>query len=128
MLRSITIIVPIPPQDSHPNARCHWSKKARAVKQQRTDAHLAAIDAMRDWERAPRWKAATMHAMVHKPGNRSWRLDADGIVAWLKGTIDGFQDAQVIENDRHLVWESPEQILGDDAKERKVVITIASLD
>lgn len=37
--------------------------------------------------------------------------DKDNLIAWLKYAIDVFEIEGVIENDRHLHWKSPEQIV-----------------
>jgi hypothetical protein len=76
---------------------------------------------------APRWLAAKLHAEFHKPGPQAKLADADGLIAHLKATLDGLQDAGVIANDAGFMILSPAQRLGSHATERKVVLTITPI-
>ena len=125
---SLEITIPLPPRATHPNARPHWRTLAKAKKQQRGDAFLSAKDAI-GRSAAPRFVRATILATFYKPGTQAKTMDSDGMVAWLKATADGLQDAQVIVNDSGLTWLPPKELLGAAAGgERKVVLLVSSLD
>lgn len=125
----LEITIPLPPRDTHPNARGHWSKKQRAVRKQREDAFLAAKHAMEHLPRPPRWKQCTIHATFYRPRAHDRAADGLNMIAWLKATEDGFQDAGVFENDRGNTWLAPTQFLGREAgTEAKVVILVTPID
>ncbi len=126
----LTIELPIPNKATHPNSRGHWSKIAKAKKEQRHDAHAEANVALRHGGYgAPHWERASIKATFHKPGNQAKLSDQDGMIAWLKATADGLQDASIIANDSGLVWLPPVELLGEEAgKERKLVLVITKLE
>jgi hypothetical protein len=128
-LDSLEIELPIPPQSTHPNSRgAHWSKKAKGVAQQREDAATMAGVVLRQLKRAaPQWERVTVQATFYKPGNRARPMDSDNLIAWLKGTMDGLQDAGIVKNDSGTTWLPPVQLLGADAEERKLVLVIEPL-
>ena len=72
----------------------------------------------------PRWERATYQATFYRPGKRAKRMDDDNAIASLKGVLDGLQDAGVIVNDSGLTHLPPVQLIGDEASERKLVLTI----
>lgn len=123
-LTTLTVTIPLPQRASHPNAPSHWRAKAAAKKKQREDAHLAALAAL-DGKAAPRWERATIHATFYRPGSRDRLSDQDNLCSWLKASVDGLQDAGVIENDRGLEWLAPSQVIGKAAcGECKVVLVV----
>src|SRR5687767_4924015 len=95
---SIELELPIPPRATHPNARTHWGAKATATKRQRSDCSTMASIILRS-RQAPRWAAASVLATFHVPGKSARTSDPDNLIAWLKATIDGLQDAGVFAND-----------------------------
>ena len=120
MSESITIILPLPPKQMHPNKRCHWRAKMQPKKKQRMDAYLAALAAIKELGRHPEWPAAEVIT--------TWYLarqnDRDNLVSWGKATWGGLADALRC-NDSGFVHWPPHQICGKDAKgERKLVIVI----
>lgn len=121
----LTIEIPIPPSDTRPNARCHWAKKLKAVKQQRTDAATAAAIVMRHHV-PPRWKTATIEATFYRHSKNARVADRDNLIGWLKASKDGLQDAGVIANDSGFTDLPPKQVLGKDADfdESMVVLVI----
>lgn len=129
-LPSLEITIPLPPRETHPNARCHWAVKARAVKQQREDAFLAAKAALGEAGIGPpRWPAASIQATFYKAGSRAKPSDMDGRISALKATCDGLTDAGVLSDDRGLTWLPPKELLGAAAGgERKVVLLVTEID
>ncbi len=130
MMPSLEITIPLPPRETHPNARCHWRTKANAIKQQREDAFLAAKAALGEANiNPPRWKAATILATFYKPSNRAQLADQDGLNSSLKSAADGIEDAGILANDRGLTWLPPVQFLGAAAgRQPKVVLLITALE
>jgi crossover junction endodeoxyribonuclease RusA len=93
----LTITLPLPPRELNPNARCHWAKKAKAVKEYRRRAWALARKAMRT---PPRWKEAEARAVFYWPDRR--RRDRDNAQASLKAAWDGITDAGMLEDDSGL--------------------------
>lgn len=120
---SITITLPLPPQAMYPNARKHWKAKMAPKRQQRNDAYTAAIDAMfcRNGKGRPYWQLAECQATFYLERRR----DGDNLIAWLKATFDGLEDAGIVENDGNFIHLPPKQVTGKQTNgERKVVLTI----
>lgn len=78
-----------PSPDLSPNARCHWARKAKAVKSARKAAFLALRIC------APLIKVPPGHVVdlefVFIPPNRR-RFDDDGLAARMKSARDGLAD------------------------------------
>ena len=101
----------LPPADVAPNARVHWSAKARAVRSQRAAA-VYKLRPVRDEDgrlvQSAFRRPVVLHATFYTGpsahyGNRDglYRpIDRDNAIASLKATIDGLVDAGVIPNDR----------------------------
>jgi len=91
---TITVEVPWPPRDCHPNARVHWSKRARATKIARTDAawwaQAAGAKALR------KAKALNVCLTFFPPDNR--RRDVDGMLSNSKPLIDGIADVVGVDD------------------------------
>jgi Holliday junction resolvase RusA-like endonuclease len=122
----ITIELPMPPKQLHPNARSHWRAKLKPKAQQRQQAYLAALDALRGAV-SPRWESAKIHA-TYWLGSRGKKHDADNLIAWLKATVDGLQDAGILADDSGLTWLPPDQIYGKGTgTERTVVLVLEPL-
>ncbi len=90
----ITIDLPLPPADLHPNGRTHWAKKAKLTKDARTLAYLTARSS------APKQPLARACYSLEfwLPRKR----DYDGLGAWVKAFLDGCQDARIVANDSEL--------------------------
>ena len=102
-MNSLTITLPIPPHELRNNARCHWAKKAKAVKAYRYMAHMRAYMAMTVERGAGRgflWQKANVQIIAYFPTAR--HLDPTNLLDALKSAFDGLQDAGVIENDKNL--------------------------
>ena len=113
----IILTLPLPPAGLHPNAkhRHHWQAKARLAKMCRYQTALVAK------QQAPEqpWKRCLIIPEFYMPRRR----DFDGLVAWLKATIDGLQDGGIVSNDSGVQVGGPIQHTGKAAG-RKLVLTI----
>lgn len=125
-MQSLEITIPIPPRETHPNRRVHWSTKSKAVKAQRRDAGFAALAALQTAGMPkPRWQSAQIQATFYDAANTANIADEDNLIAWLKATVDGIADAGVLDNDRGLKWLPTKQYIRSSAAgERKVVLLL----
>ncbi len=98
MTRTLTITLPLPPRELHPNARCHYMAKAKKTKQYRNDAALAAVAAKREAKMVYPMPAAIVQATFITKTKR--HMDPDNALASLKSAIDGLTDARVLHSDR----------------------------
>jgi Holliday junction resolvase RusA-like endonuclease len=112
----VTVTISLPPKQMHPNARCHWRAKLKPKAIQRQNAALAAGYASRVM-----FRSATIQATFHL-GKRGKRHDSDNLIAWLKASIDGLQDAGVLADDSGVTWLPPAQVFGKSAGEDKMVV------
>jgi Holliday junction resolvase RusA-like endonuclease len=105
--RAITVTIPgCPDAALSQNSRCHWRRRAAAVKQARSDAHVAAL--------AARWEYLGMFlggALFDGPVRVSavigWskgrkRMDNQNAIACLKSHVDGLQDAAIVGDDKQV--------------------------
>ena len=91
------VVLSWPPKELSPNARVHWSKKAKAAKKQRSDAHLIALAA--GWNRL-QFPPGRLHLWIDfYPPTRRWP-DDDNMLARLKPARDGIADALGIDDKR----------------------------
>lgn len=98
--QSLTITLPLPPQQLKPNGRYHYMARHRATSQYRQSAYLAAKS-----------EIARQRPFVafYKPTARVtayWRtartMDPDNLVATMKAAFDGLTDAGVWSDDREV--------------------------
>jgi crossover junction endodeoxyribonuclease RusA len=115
----ITIVLPHPPAPLRPNARCHWARKAKAVKAYRKLAQMRALEALA-MRNPPMWERATVVVIWRSTTAR--HPDPDNIIASLKASFDGLADAGIIENDKGLWPERP--IIETKARWPEVVLQI----
>lgn len=95
--RSPEILLPWPSKDLSPNARVHWSRKARAAKKARADARIIAIAA--NWDVAPCPEGQLHLWITFFPPTR--RLpDDDNMLSRFKPSRDGIADALGIDDRR----------------------------
>lgn len=114
----VLIELPLPPQDTHPNARpAHWAVKSKAVKKQRSAAGVMARQAVQFTARGFPWRTATIQATFYLARKR----DADGCLSWLKASFDGLADAGLIANDSGLTHLPVVQVTGKAAGKRRGV-------
>ena len=87
-----------PPAALSPNARGHWSKRAKAAKQYRADCHhLTLISKIKvDWP-----GAVYLCVTFYPPDKRS--RDDDNLIAGFKAGRDGIADALGIDDKRFIV-------------------------
>lgn len=96
----ISLPLPWPPRDLHPNSRVHWGRRARAAKLCRTIAAGTALAAgirRGDPDIPSRLKVT---AVFFPPDNR--RRDIDGMLSSIKSYLDGIADVIGIDDSK---WE-----------------------
>jgi crossover junction endodeoxyribonuclease RusA len=89
----VIIDLPFPPRDLHPNARVHWTRKARATKAAREVAQWMScaygpIEAER----------LNVTLTFFPPDNR--RRDIDGMLSASKALIDGVADSLEVDDSK----------------------------
>lgn len=114
----ITIWIPLPPKECHPNARPHHMAKARATKKYRTTVAVLARAALGRTP-APKWKKVEVYPVFRVSTNRN--RDRDNALASLKAAFDGLRDAGVIEDDSGVIPHPVEFVVD---KATGVVLTI----
>lgn len=87
------ISLPWPDKTLSPNARVHWARKSRAVK----DARVAAMWAVRAViTEPPSWAGVAVSMLFCPPDKR--RRDRDNMIASMKSATDGIADAIGIDD------------------------------
>lgn len=120
-MNTYTLILPLPDPCLSPNARVHWAKKGRAVKELRRCASLVALAEMTAARvKPPRWKTATVQVTAYYPVKR--RRDKDNLVASLKAAFDGLVDAGMLEDDDGLTHLPT--VIDIDAMNPRVVMVV----
>lgn len=124
----ITITLPLPAKELHPNARVHHMVKAKATKAARFHAMCGGLAARERMTTAfrfwgvplPPWLRAQTEATFYFPTART--RDADGAASSLKAYWDGIADAGVVANDSGLTHLPPR--LEVDRANPRVVLTL----
>ena len=88
------LILPWPPKELSPNARSHWSKKAKAAKIYRYACHVITLSS---GIKAPEGRVLLVLEFV-PPSRRAF--DDDNLVARFKAGRDGIADALGINDNR----------------------------
>lgn len=89
------ISLPWPPASLSPNARGHWSKKAKAAKRYRGDCRILCMaSGLRQIKRDTLELSITFN-----PPDRRHR-DLDNMLASLKSGLDGIADATGVDDSR----------------------------
>lgn len=109
MAKSIRISLPHPPAALKPNSRPHWRAKAKATKDYRYGAHVAALD---QCDGGQGWKGASVKVIATYRDAR--RRDKDNILASLKAAFDGLADAGIVADDADFTYEPVEVRKGKD--------------
>ncbi|KRG63912.1 hypothetical protein ABB26_10050 [Stenotrophomonas humi] len=114
------LILPWPHKDLSPNARVHWSRKAKAAKAAR---HLAGVAAI-----AAGWKGAALpggrvHLQIDFYPPTRMRPDDDNMLARFKPARDGIADALGIDDKRFV---SHPYVRDEPRKGGQVVIRISA--
>lgn len=95
----MSVTMPWPPRDLSPNARLHWSRKARAAKKYRHDCWALALAAFPYRGRPVFEECEEIHVwMTYLPPDKRHR-DLDNCLASSKALLDGLADALGV-NDR----------------------------
>jgi crossover junction endodeoxyribonuclease RusA len=120
----LVVTIPLPPRCLRANASTSASRGAaigrrKATAKARGDAKLATLAAL-DGKAAPKWQSVNVAAEFHL-GPQGRHCDSANLIAWLKASADGIQDALGID-DRHFHWLYQSQLYGRESRERKVVI------
>ena len=97
VLVACELVLPWPSRTLHPNARMHWSARARATKAARRTADVLALAA--GWQRM-KLPEGRLHLWIdfYPPDRR--RRDDDGLLASCKAYRDGIADALGIDDRR----------------------------
>jgi crossover junction endodeoxyribonuclease RusA len=90
-----------PPKALSPNARGHWSKRAKAVKTYRKDCYILALmqKLSVDWE-----GDIHVHLAFLPPDNRV--RDKDNLQASTKALLDGMADALGVNDSRFFIYST----------------------
>lgn len=96
----ISISLPWPPREMHPNSRVHWSKRAKAAKQCRLTAGWCAKQAGIRYGDPDIPATLRVTAVFSPPDNR--RRDLDGMLSSAKAFLDGIADVIGIDDSK---WE-----------------------
>lgn len=91
----IAIDLPWPHRDLHPNARVHWSARAKAVKKARA---LAGWTAKACGIRAVAASRLSVTTAFTPPDGR--QRDTDGMLSAIKAYIDGVADVVGVDDSR----------------------------
>jgi len=91
-----TVVLPWPDKRLHPNARCHWSRKATATSVAREQGFLTGIVAGLKRAKLPPDTKLEFTPVFFPPDRR--KRDDDGLVSSLKAYRDGIADAAGIDD------------------------------
>ena len=91
---TVTVALPWPPRALWPNARGHWTRKAKASKQYRDDATLSCI-----MQRVPNMAAPVAARITFFPPDKRAR-DLDNMLAAIKAGIDAIA-TRIAVDDQH---------------------------
>lgn len=114
----IRACLPWPPKDVSPNARGHWSKKARAVKAYRDACGWECVA-----QNVPKVEAQSVHYTMtfHRPSNRGPWPDDDNLVGSMKAGRDAVA-THIGLDDRH--WRLKGIVRGETRPGGSVIIEI----
>ena len=91
------IVLPWPDRALHPNARCHWSRKAKAAKAARMVGFVLARQA--GW-RSLSLPDGDIHLRIEGYPPVVRKRDADGLLSSCKPALDGIADSLGIDDSR----------------------------
>ena len=97
---TVTVELSLPSRVLSPNARCHWSVKAKARSAQREEARWVARSAVRLVK--PLWASAHITVTPYYPDRR--RRDTDNLLSALKAAIDGIVDEGILADDDRVTY------------------------
>lgn len=123
------VIIPWPPKELSPNARCHWAVKNRAKQRFQTHARIQMHNCfVATVDKKPRWKAAKYSIRALCGKSRRVRPDEDNLIASLKPALDCLQTVGIVENDRGLSIAKSVEWIKTNAKESLVELTVWSVE
>ena len=117
-MKTITVVLPLPPQILRPNARAHYMAKARATSETRYDATLAATHARdllhvgKDFQIS---RPVVSVRWFFKDADTRTR-DEDNLLAWLKAYFDGIVDSGIVGDDGGFTHNPPTLIRDKDQR------------
>lgn len=118
--RTLTITIPWPSSKLDPNKRHHWRAKLKP----KAEARRAAwAECVRHPGHHLQLETARVDVVAYHK-TKTFR-DPQNIIALLKHSIDGIEDAGVIVNDNGLAWGVVDR--RKDAANPRVVLTITDL-
>jgi crossover junction endodeoxyribonuclease RusA len=112
------IILPLPPKELSPNARCHWKPLQEIKRRYRTGAFLRTLEVLGRSPKPMLNRATTTITFYHSTGRFR---DADNALASLKAGLDGITDAGVMAND-HGFRHNPIEFMKDRDNPRVEII------
>lgn len=112
----LCVALPWPDRRLSPNARVHWSRRAKAVKLARQEALALAFEA---GARRLRITGQPRIAMTFCPPDRR-RRDMDNLIASMKAANDGIADALNVDDSRFVSTYS----MGAPVKGGAVLVTV----
>jgi crossover junction endodeoxyribonuclease RusA len=115
---TVVVALPWPDRMLSPNARVHWSVKARATRKARTEAWLLVGSACRK----PGWPAAHISMTFCPPDKR--RRDRDNCIGSMKAATDGIADALGIDDSKFQTTYS----MAEPVKGGAVIVTIRGIE
>jgi len=111
--------LPLPPEPLYPNSRTrNHNYFAKLVKSNR--ATVAMLAKVAKPHGAP-FDALILQPVFYMPRRR----DADNLLAWIKSTQDGLQDAGWVRNDSTITLLPPKQVTGKLAG-RKLILQVVA--
>jgi crossover junction endodeoxyribonuclease RusA len=116
---TFTVILPWPDRVLHPNSRCHWARKAKAVNRHRV---LAGWNAKAASFPKLYVEALKVTVIFSPPDNRA--RDLDGMLSSIKAYLDGIADVVGVDDSK---WHI-EMCRGLPTKGGNVRITVEPAD
>lgn len=110
-------ILMMPSRECSPNARVHWRKRSRAVKEARTQAELATRAALNAYAPGLTSYCGATSTPVVIDIEVAWHgrrktMDEDNLIASVKPMIDGISDALWFGSDDHVRIGEVRQLRG----------------
>jgi Holliday junction resolvase RusA-like endonuclease len=123
---NLHIRLPKPPQELHPNHKCHPMLRSRLTRKARTNARLLSLVAL-DRRPAPYWTKVQIRVTWWFKVDR--RRDERNLDGWLKAYVDGIVDAGIMIDDSPTVveWLPTWTMLGKSSTD-EVLFTIIPIN
>jgi crossover junction endodeoxyribonuclease RusA len=118
----IVINLPWPAKELHPNARGHWTKKAKAAKQARNDGAWCALASGVRTHDFKGQDSLNVSIVFEPPDKR--RRDTDGMFSSMKSYLDGIADVVGVDDSK---WVFTGIKRGEPKKPGMVRVEISSV-